>query len=60
MAALTLHQGDNQAEFTEHPTEVARKALTAAAKVESPPLADHLSRFAATLPDRAPIRETVA
>ncbi len=34
MTTLTLHQGDAEASFVEHPTEVARKALMAAAEVE--------------------------
>lgn len=55
MATLTLHHGDAQAAFEEHPTETARRALTAAAQVESPHLADHLRRFAETLPPRAPL-----
>lgn len=49
---LRLIAGDNEAEFVEHPTEVARKALMAAALIETPPLADHLRRFAETLPAR--------
>jgi len=38
--ALTLHHGDLEAEYVEHPTEVARKALIAAAEVETGRLAD--------------------
>lgn len=54
--ALTLHHGDQQAEYVEHPTETARKALLAAARVEhGSRLADHLRRFAETLPDRPAI-----
>ncbi len=56
MAALTLHQGDAQATFVEHPTEIARKALMAAALVEAPRLADQLRCVAEALPDRAPFR----
>ncbi len=52
---LTLHQGGAEASFTVHPTEVARRALMAAARIESPHLADHLRRFAETLPARGPI-----
>lgn len=54
--ALTLHQGAAQGSFTEHPTEIARRALLAAAGLETPVLADHLRRFADTLPHRAAIR----
>jgi hypothetical protein len=50
-----LHHGDQQAEYVEHPTETARKALMAAARVEDGRLADQLRRFAETLPDRPPI-----
>ncbi len=34
---LTLHQGDAEASFVEHPTEVARKALIAAAQTFGSP-----------------------
>ena len=34
MTTLTLHHGENKQDFTEHPTEVARRALMAAAEVE--------------------------
>jgi len=50
--ALVLHQGDQQAEYIEHPTETARKALIDAAQVESGRLADQMRRFAELLPDR--------
>jgi hypothetical protein len=52
---LTLHQGDARQTFTEHPIETARKALEAAASVETGELADVLARFARRLPDRGPI-----
>ncbi len=39
-------------QFTEHPTETARRALLAAADVESPPVAATMRRLAALLPDR--------
>lgn len=35
MPTLTLHQGDAQAEFEEHPTEIARRALMAAAESDA-------------------------
>ena len=53
---LTLHHGDAQASFAEHPTEVARQALIAAARVEDGRLADQMIRFAATFPERRPAR----
>jgi hypothetical protein len=52
---LTLYQGEAKREFVEHPTEIARKALIAAALIETPVLADHCRRFAATLPERRAI-----
>jgi hypothetical protein len=52
---LTLHQGDQQAEYVEHPTEVARKALMVAAEVENPRWAALLVRFAESLPPRPAI-----
>jgi hypothetical protein len=55
MATLTLHQGDAEASFMEHPTETARKALIAAASVEKSCFADQLRRFAETFPDRGSI-----
>lgn len=55
---LTLHHGDAEASFSEHPTETARKALIAAARIENPRLADQLRRFAETLPRRGPIAGT--
>jgi hypothetical protein len=56
--ALTLHQGGGRRSFTEHPTETCRKALLAAAAVEDaidPIVANHMRRFAHTLPDRSPV-----
>lgn len=55
--ALTLYQGENKQEYVEHPTEVARRALLAAAEVESGWLVEVMRRFASALPPRAPIRE---
>jgi hypothetical protein len=52
---LTLHQGDNRAEYTEHPIEIARKALMAAADVERDDWSGVLRRFASALPERGPI-----
>jgi len=46
--ALTLHHGDQQAQYVEHPTEVARKALMAAAEVET-------ADWASALPHRPAI-----
>ena len=60
MATLTLHQGDAAASFEEHPTEIARRALIAAAQVETGQLADHLRRVAETLPNRGSLRKEVA
>jgi hypothetical protein len=56
---LTLHQGDEKADYVPHPVEVAREALMAAADVEEPALALALRRFAVGLPRRAPIRKGV-
>ena len=52
MATLTLHQGESKREFVEHPTEVARKALIAAAEVETDDWAAILRRVALALPRR--------
>jgi hypothetical protein len=52
---LTLHQGDAEASFVEHPTEVARKALMAAADLETGRWPELLRRVASELPFRAPI-----
>jgi hypothetical protein len=51
---LTVLEGksERQGTFTEHPTELARQALLAAADVETPHLAAALRRVAAALPDR--------
>jgi hypothetical protein len=54
---LTLHQGEQEQEFAEHPTEAARRALHEAAAIESPAWRDVMLRFASTLPRRAPIRK---
>lgn len=53
--ALTLHHGDQQAEYVEHPTEIARKALMAAAEVETLDWANILQRVASSLPHRPAI-----
>lgn len=47
---LTLHHGDAEAVFTEHPTEAARRALMEAATVESPRWAIVMMDFARALP----------
>ena len=52
---FTLHQGDAEASFVEHPVEVARKALMAAADLETPRWAEALRRFAELLPVRTTI-----
>jgi hypothetical protein len=56
MATLTLHQGNAQQAYEEHPIEVARWLLIAAARIESPGLAHQLRRFAEALPERGSIR----
>jgi hypothetical protein len=53
MATFTLHQGDAEQTFVEHPTETARRALVAAADVETAWLAEELRRLAWALPNRA-------
>jgi hypothetical protein len=53
--ALTLHHGDQQAEYVEHPTETARKALMAAAEVETRDWASILERVASAMPHRPAI-----
>ncbi len=52
---LTLHHGQRQAVYADHPTVAARKALEAAAAVEGGEWAAVMLRFAHTLPDRPPI-----
>lgn len=53
---LTLHQGDGlRADYTEHPIEVARKALIAAAEMESGRWPDLLRQTASLLPERSRI-----
>ena len=54
---LILHHGGGRAEYVEHPTEVARKALLAAAEVETEPVAAAMRRVAAALPIRRHTRE---
>lgn len=54
--SLVLHQGDAQAEYMEHPTEVARRALMAAAAVEVGRWPELLRRFGTALPERDPIK----
>jgi hypothetical protein len=58
-SALTLHHGDQQAMYVEHPTETARKALLDATQIESLRLADQMRRFADTLPDRRTVGEEI-
>ena len=53
---LTLHHGDAEAVYIEHPIEVARKALMAAADVEDDEWRSLLRRVALSLPRRAPVR----
>lgn len=57
--ALTLHVGGiglrDPGLLRDHPTEVARQALLAAAEVEAPEWAPILRRVAAALPRRAPL-----
>jgi hypothetical protein len=53
---LTLHQGDAQEDYVEHPTEIARRALIAAAEVEVEGWPGLLLRVARALPSRAPLR----
>lgn len=55
MTTLTLHQGDAEASFEEHPIEVARRALFAAAELEDDDWAYNLRRFARVLPSRTRI-----
>jgi hypothetical protein len=57
MTTLTLHHGENQQEYVEHPIEVARRALMAAAKVESGRWPELLRRVAQSLPERGAIRK---
>jgi hypothetical protein len=52
---LTLHQGKNRQECVEHPIEVARRALRAAAGVETGLLALSMLQAAESLPQRSPI-----
>ncbi len=60
---LTLHQGQAEAAFQEHPTEVARRALREAAQFEWESGTDDgmqwagiLTRFVNVLPHREPVR----
>ncbi len=62
MATFTLHQGEAKQEFTEHPVETARRALTEAARMEYESgtadgiaWASLMSRVASSLPNRPPI-----
>jgi hypothetical protein len=58
-AALTLHHGDAQQEYVEHPVTVAKRALEEAAALEwetgSREWAGMFARFADTLPHRPPM-----
>jgi hypothetical protein len=63
MPPLTLHQGESRAEYTEHPMEVAKRALREGARLEIESGSDLglqlgavMLRFASTLPEREPIR----
>ncbi len=49
---LTLIDGNAQQAYEEHPVEVARRALMAAADLESPDWAARFRRVAAALPHR--------
>jgi hypothetical protein len=60
MTTLTLHQGDEQAEYVEHPTEVARRALLDAAAVETEDWAAVIRRAASALPRRGPVKNEEA
>jgi hypothetical protein len=53
---LTLHQGDAQVAYVEHPTEVARRAMLAAAEFETGRWPELFRRFADALPERPPIK----
>jgi hypothetical protein len=53
---LTLHQGEAKQEFVEHPIEVARQLLMAAADREADLVASELRLLASSLPRRAPIK----
>jgi len=53
---LKLHQGDRSAEYEEHPTEIARRALMAAADAEDGLLALSMMQAAQSLPRRDKIR----
>jgi hypothetical protein len=53
---LTLHQGDEKADYVLHSIEVARQLLMDAAGDEGELVASELRLLAASLPRRAPIR----
>ena len=55
---FTLHHGERSATFQEHPVEVARRALLAAADLENEagPWAGLMRRVASSLPDRERLR----
>jgi hypothetical protein len=55
MATLTVIGGGGERTFEEHPTEIARRALMAAAEVETPEWAAVVLRFASALPHRGPL-----
>jgi hypothetical protein len=52
MPSLTLIHNEQTRAFDEHPIETARKALMAAADLETEAWAEVLRRFASTLPRR--------
>lgn len=57
MPELTLHHGDAQASFTEHPMEVARRALKAAAELEPD---GRMARTLTNIADDLPFRDRLA
>ena len=54
---LTLHQGDEKADYVPHPIEVARQLLMVAADGEGDLVACELRLLASSLPRRAPIKK---
>ena len=54
---LTLHQGDEKADYVPHPIEVARQLLMAAADREGDLVASELRLLASSLPRRALIKK---
>jgi hypothetical protein len=64
MTMLTLHHGDQEWEYVEHPVEIARRALNEAADLAwaegDRDWGGIFARMASSLPDRLPIRKTTA